>query len=233
MSTEMNWVYKRRGGPLVTWANGVPNQSRAASLRGLGSLGDSDTFGIQRPLLPRPGSPEFLDDPFTTLGGYGAGPSSSPPIKQYGLGGVGGKKKGCGCGCKGKKKGGCGPKKAMSEYVATGEYINAMGEYVGMGDDAPVPTTVAVPVPVATPTAVLVAPATATSAAVVAVPVDSKGRPMLDANGLPINYPPTAIDYLAAPGSQVLAVLGVEYSDNRALACTAGLAYLAYRLFRK
>lgn len=115
--TPTQYAYQLRGQPLLSWVGGPPDQSRSASARSLGSLGDDDVFGIQRPLLPRPGAPEYLDDPIETLGGWGAPSSSSPPIKQYGLGGVPHKK--CGCGCKGKKKG-CG-KKGIGEYVATGD----------------------------------------------------------------------------------------------------------------
>lgn len=130
--TPTPYVYQRKGGPLLSWKNGIPPyQSRAADAKSLGSLGDDDVFGIQRPLLPRPGAPEYMDDQPDTLGAYNPIPSSSPPIGQRGLGGVPGKKK-CGCGCKGKKmmkNGKCAGKKQL------GEYVNAMGEYVGMGDD--------------------------------------------------------------------------------------------------
>jgi len=118
------YVYQRRGGPLLSWAGGVPPyQSRAATLRTLGTLGDADVFGIQRPLLPVPGAPEFLDDPIDTLGAWDAIPSSSPPIRQRGFGAMG--HTDCGCGCKGKKKGKCG-KKGVGEYVATGDIVDSL-----------------------------------------------------------------------------------------------------------
>lgn len=49
----MNFVYKRRGGPILSWQNGYPpRQSQAADARSLGALGDV------RPALP--GAPEFI-----------------------------------------------------------------------------------------------------------------------------------------------------------------------------
>lgn len=219
--TPTLYIYQRRGQNLYNWSGGPPPQQRGADAKSLGSLGDEDTFGIQRPLLPRPGAPEFLDDPIDTLGAWDAIPSSSPPIRQYGLGGVGGKKKKCGCGCKGKKK--CGPKrKAVGEYVGTGEYVNAMGEYVGMGDAAPVPTTIA-------PVVVVNAQG---------VPIDDQGRPLLDPNGMPITYPMSAQDtflnYAAEPGAFVLGIIGNNNATRtQKVAVTAGIAYLLYRHFKK
>lgn len=156
------YVYQRKGGPLLSWKNGIPPyQSRAADARSLGSLGDDDVFGIQRPLLPRPGAPEYLDDQPDTLGAYGLIPSSSPPIMQRGFGDVP-KKKGCGCGCKGKKmkNGRCTGKKSVGEYVGTGEYVNAMGDdaTVASGSTTSGPSGVMTVIPPPTP-----APATGPS----------------------------------------------------------------------
>ncbi len=49
----MNFVYTRRGGPILSWANGIPpRQSQAADARSLGALGNT--------VLPMPGAPEHI-----------------------------------------------------------------------------------------------------------------------------------------------------------------------------
>lgn len=107
--TPNRYIYQRRGGPLLSWAGGPPYQSRGAdakSLGGLGSLGN-DTHMIQRPLLPRPGAPEYLDDPPMTLPVASASFSRASSVGEY----VG-----------------------TGEYVGVGEYVGTgMGEYVGVG----------------------------------------------------------------------------------------------------
>lgn len=62
------YIYQRSGGPLLTWRNGPPRQTRAADTVALGSLGGDTTLGMP---LPRPGAPEPLD------GDCGCGGNSS------------------------------------------------------------------------------------------------------------------------------------------------------------
>lgn len=50
------YVYRRRGGPLLVWKNGPPNQSRAADSVAMGCLSEPT---LEMP-LPRPGAPEPL-----------------------------------------------------------------------------------------------------------------------------------------------------------------------------
>lgn len=59
-----NWIYKRRGGPLVKWTGPAPLQARAAEAVALGCAGScgggcgcKSTDAIR---VPRPGSPEIL-----------------------------------------------------------------------------------------------------------------------------------------------------------------------------
>lgn len=52
------YIYQRSGGPLLTWRNGPPRQTRAADTVALGSLGGDTSLGMP---LPRPGAPEPLD----------------------------------------------------------------------------------------------------------------------------------------------------------------------------
>ncbi len=205
--TPTRYVYQRRGQPLLSWQNGIPPyQSRAATLRTLGSLGDDDTFGIQRPLLPQPGAPEYLDDPPDTLGEWGLIPSSSPPIMQRGFGGVptsAPKKKGCGCGCKGKKMkaGKCAGGKPMAEYVAT-------GEYVGMGDDDPT------------------AASGTTAAGSSSLPIDSTSTT------LPTPAPTVTPTIATSTGPTMSVSVNFGWFKQHPVATLAG-AYVAWRLFFK
>lgn len=79
-NANRRYIFQRRGGPLLSWQGGPPSQTRAADAKSLGSL-SGDVFDANPLGLPRPGSPEFLDN-------YEVLPSSSPPIKQRGVGGV-------------------------------------------------------------------------------------------------------------------------------------------------
>jgi hypothetical protein len=53
------YIYQRSGGPLLTWRNGPPRQTRAADCVALGSLGGDTSLGMP---LPRPGAPEPLGE---------------------------------------------------------------------------------------------------------------------------------------------------------------------------
>jgi hypothetical protein len=53
----MKFAYQRQGGPLVTWGQAAPKQSRAAETSGLGSLGGT-TLDEPTLVLPAPGAPE-------------------------------------------------------------------------------------------------------------------------------------------------------------------------------
>lgn len=132
------WIYQRRGGPLLSWANGAPFQARAADAK---SLGDYTSPPGNRMGLPRGGAPEFL-------GNYQARSSSNPPIGPQGLGGpiiwswIG-----------------AGAERVVQKEIkgrepkAGGSHdtINGFGNYIAIGDDtASTPSaTVSVNAPVA------------------------------------------------------------------------------------
>lgn len=53
------YVYQRGGGPLLSWNNAAPQQTRAADAKSLGSLGGT-VFSAPTLELPRAGAPEPL-----------------------------------------------------------------------------------------------------------------------------------------------------------------------------
>jgi hypothetical protein len=86
----MNFVYKRRGGPLLSWENGYPpRQSQGADARSLGALGNV--------VLPMPGAPEHIatadyvavgaDEPGMNIGtGMTVGTTADKLVSYAGLG---------------------------------------------------------------------------------------------------------------------------------------------------
>lgn len=56
-----NYLYQRRGGPLVKWTGSAPLQSRAADAVSLGDCAcHKDDSNADK--IPRPGAPEFIGD---------------------------------------------------------------------------------------------------------------------------------------------------------------------------
>lgn len=80
----MKYAYQRGGAPILSWKTTPPQQSRAGSIRSLGSLGNPTLE------LPVPGGPE----PLAGLGGCGCG-GGPVPMQERPLAGD--------CGCKAKQ----------------------------------------------------------------------------------------------------------------------------------
>lgn len=57
----MKFAYQRQGGPILSWRNGIPKQTRAADATSLGCCGLGSLEGTSldgSTILPAPGAPE-------------------------------------------------------------------------------------------------------------------------------------------------------------------------------
>lgn len=77
------YLYQRKGGPILSWRRGVPMQSQAADARSLGSLGDASVLV--------PGAPEVLTgegDPNAMPPGWDPPPPAGPSLAKIAMLGV-------------------------------------------------------------------------------------------------------------------------------------------------
>lgn len=68
----MKFAYQRQGGPIITWRNGIPRQTRAADTVALGCCGLGSLEGTSldgSTILPAPGAPEPIGVTRPAMGG--------------------------------------------------------------------------------------------------------------------------------------------------------------------